>query len=339
MSGCPLAASLHRSEALRPKVLITRKIFKESIAYVAEYCDVETNQRDIPLTPQQFIKKLQGRQGAITALTDIISEPVLANCPDLRIVSNVAVGFNNFDLMAATKRGVMMTNTPGVLDDTTADLTWCLILAAGRGLIEADRYFRSGMWKGWGLMQFLGHDIHHKTLGICGLGRIGTRVARRAKGFDMRILYTGRHRAPEEVERDLGATFVDKQTLLRESDFVTLHVPLSPETTHYISAADVKLMKPTAVLVNTSRGPVVDEKALVRALKQGWIAGAGLDVYEREPRPAPGLSGLKNVVLAPHIGSASLETRLKMCNKAAENCVAGLTGRRPPDLLNPEVFT
>lgn len=290
------------------------------------------------MAPQQLIRKLRGKQGAITALTDIISGPVLASCPDLRIVSNVAVGFNNFDVKAATEHGVMMTNTPGVLDDTTADLTWCLILAAGRGLIYADKYFRSGRWKGWGLMQFLGQDIHHKTLGICGLGRIGTRVARRAKGFEMRILYTGRHRAPEETERELGATFVEKQTLLRESNFVTLHVPLSPETTHYISAAELKLMKPTAVLVNTSRGPVVDEKALVQALKKGWIAGAGLDVYEREPRPAPGLTGLTNVVLAPHIGSASLETRLKMCNKAAENCVAGLTGRRPPNLLNPEVL-
>lgn len=337
-SRCPFPARHQRSRPLRPKVLITRKIFEESIAHVAKYCDVETNQRDIPLTPQQLIKKLQGKQGAITALTDIVSESVLARCPDLQIVCNVAVGFNNFDVKAATRRSVMMTNTPGVLDDTTADLTWCLILAAGRGLIEADRYFRSGKWKGWGLLQFLGHDIHHKTLGICGLGRIGARVAKRAKGFEMRILYTGRTRAAEEVERDLGATFVDKQTLLRESDFVTLHVPLSPDTTHYISAAELNLMKPTAVLVNASRGPVVDEKALIRALREGWIASAGLDVYEHEPRPAPGLTRLKNVVLAPHIGSATMETRLKMANKAAENCVAGLTGRRPPNLLNPEVL-
>ena len=318
--------------------MITRKIFKESIAHVAKHYDVETNQRDTPLTPQQLIKKLQRKQGVITALTDVISESVLARCPDLQIVCNVAVGFNNLDVKAATRRGVMITNTPGVLDDTTADLTWCLILAAGRGLIDADRYFRSGKWKGWGLMQFLGHDIHHKTLGICGLGRIGTRVAKRAKGFEMRILYTGRTRAPEEAELDLGATFVDKQRLLRESDFVTLHVPLSSDTIRYIAAAELKLMKPTAILVNASRGPVVDEKALVRALREGWIAGAGLDVYEHEPRPAPGLTRLKNVVLAPHIGSATMETRLKMCNKAAENCVAGLTGRRPANLLNPEVL-
>jgi len=332
------AACKQRSRPLRPKVLITRKIFEESIVYLARHCDVDTNQRDVPLTPHQLIRRLQGKQGAITMLTDTISDTVLARCPDLKIVSNVAVGFNNLDVKAATERGVMMTNTPGVLDDTTADLTWCMILAASRGLVDADRYFRSGKWKGWGLMQFLGRDIHHKTLGICGLGRIGRRVAKRAKGFEMRILYTGRTRATEEVERELSVAFVDKRTLLRESDVVTLHVPLSQETTHYISTAELKLMKPTAVLVNSSRGPVVDEKALVRALREGWIAGAGLDVYEREPRPALGLTRLKNVVLAPHIGSASMETRLKMSNMAAENCVAGLTGRRPPNLLNPEVL-
>ncbi|MGH7411807.1 MAG: 2-hydroxyacid dehydrogenase, partial [Candidatus Methylomirabilis sp.] len=302
------------------------------------HCDVETNQRDIPFTTRQLVQKLQGKQGAITLLPDIISDTVLARCPDLKIVSNVAVGYNNFDVEAATRRGVMLTNTPGVLDETTADLTWCLILATARALIDADRHFRSGRWKGWGLMQFLGRDIHHKTLGICGLGRIGRRVAERAKGFDMRILYTGRTRTPEALERELGATFVDKPTLLKESDIVTLHVPLTPETRHYISAAELKLMKPTAILVNASRGPVVDERALVRALKDGWIAGAGLDVYEREPRPAPGLTRLKNVVLAPHIGSASLETRLKMATTAAENCVAGLLGRRPPNLLNPKVW-
>ena len=323
---------------MRPKVLITRKIFEESIARVAQHCDVETNQRDLPFTPPQLIRKLQGKQGAITLLTDTISDSVLARCPDLKIVSNIAVGFNNFDVEAATKRDVMLTNTPGVLDDTTADLTWSLILATARGLIEADRYLRSGKWKGWGLMQFLGHDIHHKTIGICGLGRIGRRVAERAKGFGMRVLYTGRTHAPHEVERGLGASFVEKRTLLRESDVVTLHLPLTPETQHYISTTELKLMKPTAILVNVSRGPVVEEQALVKALKEGWIAGAGLDVYEREPKPAPGLTRLKNVVLVPHIGSASRETRLRMAMMAAENCVAGLLGRRPPNLLNPEVW-
>jgi glyoxylate reductase len=187
-------------------------------------------------------------------------------------------------------------------------------------------------------MQFLGHDVHHKTLGICGLGRIGKGVAKRARGFDMRILYTDAQRANPIIEQELRATFVDKKTLLQESDIVTLHVPLFPETTHYISASELKLMKKTAILINAARGPVVDEKALVKALKEGWIAGAGLDVYEKEPKPAPGLTKLKNVLLAPHAASASVDTRLKMSRMAAENCVAGLTGNRPPNLLNPEVL-
>ncbi len=250
----------------------------------------------------------------------------------------MAVGYNNIDVKAATRRRVMVTNTPGVLDDTTADFTWCLIMATARGLIGADRTFRSGKWKGWGLLQFLGHDVHHKTLGICGLGRIGKGVARRARGFEMRVLYTDVQRVPEALERELGVTFVDKKTLLQESDIVTLHVPLFPETTHYIGAPELKLMKKTAILINASRGPVVDEKALVKALKEGWIAGAGLDVYEKEPTPAPGLTRLPNTVLAPHVASASIETRRKMSDMAAANCVAGLTGQRPPNLVNPEIL-
>jgi len=323
---------------VRPKVLVTRKIFDESLATVAKQCDVESNQRDIPFTPKQLLQKLKGRDGVICLLTDIISDEVLAKNPQLKVVSNVAVGYNNIDVKAATKRGVMVTNTPGVLDDTTADFTWCLILATARGLTGADRTFRSGKWKGWGVMQFLGHDVHHKTLGICGLGRIGKGVARRARGFDMRLLYTDVVRAPEAVERELGVTFVDKKALLQEADIVTLHVPLFPETTHYVGAPELKLMKKTAILINASRGPVVDEKALVKALKEGWIAGAGLDVYEKEPKPAPGLTKLPNTVLAPHVASASIETRRKMSNMAATNCVAGLTGQRPPNLVNPEVL-
>jgi glyoxylate reductase len=317
---------------------VTRKIFDESLATVAKQCDVESNQRDLPFTPKQLLQKLQGRDGVICLLTDIISDEVLAKNPQLKIVSNVAVGYNNIDVKAATRRGVMVTNTPGVLDDTTADFAWCLILATARGLIGADRTFRSGKWKGWGLLQFLGHDVHHKTLGICGLGRIGKGVARRARGFDMRVLYTDAQRVPEAVERELGVTFVDKETLLQASDIVTLHVPLFAETTHYIGAAELKLMKKTAILINAARGPVVDEKALVKALKEGRIAAAGLDVYEREPIPAPGLTKLPNTVLAPHIASASIETRRRMSDMAAANCVAGLTGQRPPNLVNPEVL-
>jgi len=323
---------------VRPKVLVTRKIFDESLATVAKQCDVESNQRDIPFTPKQLLQKLQGKAGLICLLTDIISDEVLAKNPQLKIVSNVAVGYNNIDVKAATRRGVMVTNTPGVLDDTTADFAWCLILATARGVVGADRTFRSGKWKGWGLLQFLGHDVHHKTLGICGLGRIGKGVARRARGFDMRVLYTDVQRVPEAVERELGVTFVDKETLLQASDIVTLHVPLFAETTHYIGAAELKLMKKTAILINAARGPVVDEKALVKALKEGRIAAAGLDVYEREPIPAPGLTKLPNTVLAPHIASASIETRRRMSDMAAANCVAGLTRQRPPNLVNPEVL-
>lgn len=323
---------------MKPKVLVTRRIFEESLATLARSCDVESNQRDAPLTPAQLLKKLEGKAGVITVLTDMISDAVLAKNPQLAIVSNVAVGFNNIDVEAATRRGVMATNTPGVLDDTTADFTWCLILATARGLVVADRTFRSGRWKGWGLMQFLGHDVYGKTLGICGFGRIGKGVARRARGFDMRVLYTDVQQAPESVEREYGVTYVDKQTLLRESDIVSLHVPLLPETTHYIGADELRLMKKQALLVNAARGPVVDERALVKALKSGQIAGAGLDVYEKEPRPAPGLTRLQNVVLAPHIASASVETRRKMSDMAVANSVAGLIGQRPPNLLNPAVL-
>jgi glyoxylate reductase len=274
----------------------------------------------------------------VTLVACTFDERLLAQCPDLRIVSNVAVGYNNIDVKAATRRGVMVTNTPGVLDDTTADFTWCLMLATARRLVEGDKFFRTGKWKGWGLMQYLGYDVHHKTLGIFGLGRIGKAVARRAKGFDMRVIYYDTARVDESTERDLGVMYVDKRTLLRESDFVTLHVPLLPETHHFISHAELALMKKTAILVNASRGPVVDEKALVKALKDGKIAGAGLDVYEKEPKCERALVGMKNVVLAPHTASASYETRAKMAMIAVQNCIAGLTGQRPPNLLNPEVM-
>jgi lactate dehydrogenase-like 2-hydroxyacid dehydrogenase len=323
---------------MRPKVLISQKIFDEAIALVKQYFDVEANQSDTPFSPEILIQKLQDKAGAIILLTDRVDENLLSHCPKLKIVSNVAVGYNNIDVKTCTRRKVMVTNTPGVLDDTTADFTWALLLAMARRLVEADQYLRSSQWKGWGLMQFLGYDVHHKVLGICGLGRIGQRVARRARGFDMQILYTDIVRAVPSVEEELGARFVDKKTLLRESDFVTLHVPLFPETTHYISTTELNFMKPTAILINASRGPVIDEKALVQALKKGKIAGAGLDVYEREPVVESELIEMKNVVLAPHIASASHETRLRMAMMAAENLVAGLSGKRPPNLVNGEVL-
>jgi lactate dehydrogenase-like 2-hydroxyacid dehydrogenase len=320
---------------VKPKVLVTREMSPEALARLKQHCVVDANQKDLPISPRQLLQRLKGKNGAITGPTDVINDTVLAKNPQLKIVSNVAVGYNNLDVAAATKRGVMLTNTPGVLNDTTADLTWALILAAARGLSNADRTVRAGKWKRWRPMEFLGQDIYGKTIGICGFGRIGRGVARRAMGFGMKVLYASRSRASEAVEQEFRASYVDKQTLLRESDVVSLHLPLLTETRHYIAAKELALMKKTAILVNVARGPVVDEKALVRALKAGRIFAAGLDVYENEPALAPGLAALPNVVLTPHIGSASIETRLKMSDMAVTNCIAGLTGQRPPNLLNP----
>jgi lactate dehydrogenase-like 2-hydroxyacid dehydrogenase len=316
---------------------VSRRVFDEALTLLGKHFEVEANQRDVPLTPAQLARKLQGQAGLVCLLTDLIDERLLAQCPELKIVSNIAVGYNNVDVKACTRRGVMVTNTPGVLDDTTADFAWTLLMATARRVVEADKYFRSGKWKGWGLMQFLGHDIHHKTLGVIGFGRIGKGVACRARGFDMRVIYTDVQRADEATEREYGVMYVDKRTLLRESDFVSLHVPLFPETAHYLSQAEFALMKKSAILINAARGPIVDEKALVQALKAGRIAGAGLDVYEKEPKVERALLAMKNVVLAPHIASASTETRTKMAMMAANNCIAGLNGQRPPNLVNLEV--
>ncbi len=323
----------------KPRVLVTREISVEALARLKERFVVDSNQKDLPVSPRQLLQKLKGKDGLVSGPTDVVNDEVLAKRPQLKVVCNVAVGYNNLDVAAATRRGVMMTNTPGVLDDTTADLTWALILGAARGLATADRTVRTGKWKRWRMMDFLGQDIYGKTIGICGFGRIGRGVATRAMGFNMKVLYASRSRASESVEHAFRASYVDKDTLLRESDVVSLHLPLLPETRHYIGARELSLMKKTAILVNVARGPVVDEKALVKALKAGRIFAAGLDVYEHEPALAPGLAALPNVVMTPHIGSGTVETRLKMSNMAVTNCIAGLTGERPPNLLNPDVFT
>jgi lactate dehydrogenase-like 2-hydroxyacid dehydrogenase len=328
-----------RKEApVRPKVLVSRQVFDEALALLSKSFEVESNQRDVPFTPIQLVKKLQGKSGAIVLLTDMIDDRLLAQCPDLKVVCNVAVGYNNVDVKAATRRGIMICNTPGVLDDTTADFTWTLLLATARRVVESDKFFRAGKWKGWGLMQFTGYDVHHKTLGVVGFGRIGKGVARRAKGFDMRVIYTDVQRVDEATEREYGVMYVDKRTLLRESDFVSLHIPLFPETRHYLSDPEFGLMKRTAILVNAARGPIVDEKALVKALRDGKIAGAGLDVYEREPKCERALIAMKQVVLAPHTASASIETRTKMAMMAVQNCIAGVNGQRPANIVNPEVL-
>jgi len=323
---------------MKPKVFVSRMIPQEGLDIVLAVCDAEVNTHDTHLSQAELIERVKGKEGLLCLLTDEITEAILAASAELKVVANVAVGFNNIDVQAAIRRKIMVTNTPGVLDDTTADFAWCLLLASARRLMEADRFTRAGQYKGWGILLLCGDDISGKTLGICGLGRIGRGVAKRAKGFEMRLLYTDAVRAPAEVERELGVQFVDKETLFREADFVTLHVPLLPETHHYVSVKELKLMKKTAHLINASRGPVVDEAALVQALRERSIAGAGLDVYEHEPELTPGLAELDNVTLAPHIASASVETRTKMAVMAATNLVEALQGRRPPNLVNPEVL-
>jgi glyoxylate reductase len=323
---------------MKPSVFVSRRIPQEGLDILLAACDVDVNEGDAHLSQANLIDRVKGHEGLLCLLTDDIDDAILSASPQLKVVANVAVGYNNIDVQAATQRRIIVTNTPGVLDDTTADFAWCLLLASARRLAEAERYTRAGRYTGWGIMLLCGQDVFRKTIGICGLGRIGRGVAKRATGFEMRILYTDAQRAAADVERELGAQFVDKETLFREADFVTLHVPLLPETHHYVSRRELQLMKKTAHLINASRGPVVDEMVLVQALQERWIAGAGLDVYEHEPQIAPGLTELDNVVLAPHIASASVETRTKMAVMAATNLVEALQGRKPPNIVNPEVL-
>lgn len=292
-------------------------------------CDV--NAADAPLSKEELKSAVRGRTGIVCLLTDVIDGEVLdAAGPQLKVVANVAVGYNNIDVKAAAARNVIVTNTPGVLTNATADLTWALLMASARRLGESERVLRAGKWHGWGILQFLGQEFSGKTLGIVGAGRIGAAVAKRATGFDMRVVYTSRSPKPEMEE--LHATRVDMETLLKESDFVSLHVPLTPETKHLIGARELKIMKPTAHLINTARGPVIDEAALAAALKAGTIAGAGLDVYEAEPTIHPALFECETAVLLPHIGSATHTTRNKMAEMAANNCAAVVKGKAA---LNP----
>ena len=320
---------------MKPKILVTREVFDDVLEYLSQYFKVTSNQSDIPFDSETLASKLSDKQGAMIALTDRIDTPLLARCPNLKAVCNIAVGYNNIDLAACTKARVMATNTPGVLDDTTGDFAWTLILATARRLTEAEAYLRAGQWDRWKLKQFLGLDVHHATLGIFGLGRIGQVVARRATGFEMKVIYHDVRRAAPEIEEASRATFVSKEELLSQADIVTIHVPYSPATHHLIGKAELGQMKPTAILINASRGGVVDDAALIEALRSGTIAGAGLDVFENEPKFNPGFLELKNVVLAPHIASSSKATRHKMAMLAAENLVAALTTGNPPNLLNP----
>ena len=322
---------------MRPKILVTREVFDETLDYLAQHCEVESNQADVALAPESLTERLREKHGLMCCLTDRVDAALLAAAPQLRVVANIAVGYNNIDVAACTARGVMATNTPGVLDDSTADLAWALMLATARRLTEVEGYIRGGEWTGWRLKQWLGVDVHHATLGIIGMGRIGQVIARRATGFDMRVLYHNRRRLAPDIERRVNASYVTKDELLAQSDFVVLQVPYSPETHHLIGAAELKRMKPTAILINSTRGGVVDDAALVEALKAGTIRAAGLDVFENEPKLNPGFLGLHNVVLAPHVGSSTEATRRAMAMTAARNLVAALAGSTPPNLLNPQV--
>lgn len=323
---------------MKPKVFVTRKLPEKALKMIRAECDMEINPHDRVLTKEELISGISDKDGMLCLLTDEIDEEVIDSGRNLRIIANYAVGYNNIDVSAATKRKIPVTNTPGVLTDTTADMAWALIFAIARRVVEADKFTREGMYKGWGPMMFLGGDIYRKTLGIVGLGRIGKSVVRRAKGFDMRVLYFDAFRADEKVEKELSIKYVSLEELLKESDFVSIHVPLLPSTRHLIGEKELLMMKKTAYLINNSRGPVIDEEALVKALRDKEIAGAALDVFENEPEISPGLADLENVVLTPHISSASIETRTKMAVIAAENLLAGLKGIRPPNIVNPEAL-
>jgi len=321
----------------KPKVYSTHQLFEEARKILDAECEVQywTDSERPPR--DEVLRRVKDKEGLVCLLTEKVNEEFLRSAPKLRIASNVAVGYDNIDVDACSKRGIAVTNTPGVLDETTADFAWTLLMTVARRVAEGELLARSGNWKGWNLDQLCGADVWGKTLGIVGFGRIGRSVARRASGFQMKIIYTDAVRVSEEVEKSLNAEFRDMNSLLAESDFISLHVPLLPETRGLFDANKLFRMKPTAFLINTSRGPVVEEAALVTALENNKIAGAALDVFENEPFIHPGLKR-PNVVLTPHIASASIETRTKMALMAANNIVAVFKGRRPPNLLNPDIF-
>jgi glyoxylate reductase len=321
----------------KPKVLATRPLFPAAQQILNASCEVDYWTRPERISKEELFRLVKDQEGLVCLLTEKVDEELLALAPKLRIAANVAVGYDNITVADCTKRGVAATNTPGVLDETTADFAWTLLMAVARRLGEGEALARSGEWKGWDLDQLVGADVWGKTLGLVGFGRIGRAVARRAAGFQMKVIYYDSVRVPLDVERGFHAEYRDLSALLGEADFVSVHVPLLPETRGLFNAKTFAQMKPTSFLINTSRGPVVDEAALVQALESKKIAGAALDVYEKEPLIPPGLKR-PNVVLAPHIASASLETRTKMACMAAQNVVALFKGQRPANILNPEVL-
>jgi lactate dehydrogenase-like 2-hydroxyacid dehydrogenase len=322
----------------KKNVYVTRRIPEPGIEFLRAHCDVvEVSPHDRALTREELLDAVRGRDGVLCQLSDPIDARTMDAAEGCRVFSDYAVGFNNIDVAEATRRGIAVCNTPDVLSAATADLAWALLLAVSRRVVEGDRITRSGAFGGWGPMTMLGGEVTGKTLGILGAGRIGTAMALRSRGFEMSVIYA-HPRVNETLRDELGARQLGIETLFAESDFLSVHVPLNDGTRHLVDARLLALMKPTAYLINTSRGPVVDEEALVAALREGRIAGAGLDVYEHEPKLSPGLAELPNVVLTPHVGSATVETRAAMALLAAENLVAVLDGKIPEHIVNPEVL-
>ena len=322
---------------MKPSILVARAVFPEVIERLRQHFDVEDNQEDRVYTAEELASRLQGKDGMFSTLSERVDQALLASCPQLKAVCNMAVGYNNIDVGAASRAGVVVTNTPDVLNETTADFGWALLMAAARRITEAEQWLRDGKWQKWRYDSFVGADLHGATLGIIGMGRIGQAIARRSAGFGMQVIYHNRSRLAPELEAQANhARYVSREELLRQADHVVLVLPYSPALHHTIGEAEIALMKPTAVLVNIARGGIVDDAALIRALRERRIAAAGLDVYENEPALNPDFLTLTNVVLTPHIASASVATRLAMANCAADNLIAALTGAVPPNLLNPE---
>ena len=322
----------------KPKILVTRVIFAEVLAKLEQHFEVESNQADESWSKADLIAKLRGKHGALTTGSDRIDPEVLAACPELKICANMAVGYNNFDIAAMTAAGVLATNTPDVLTETTADFGFALLMATARRMTEAEHYLRAGKWNNWRYDMFAGADIHGSTLGVLGMGRIGQGIAKRgALGFGMKVIYHNRSRLDAALEAECKASYVSKEDLLRLADHVVLVLPYSPASHHSIGAAELAMMKPTATLVNIARGGIVDDVALAAALRDKRIAAAGLDVFEGEPKLHPDLLTVPNVVLTPHIASATISTRLAMANLAADNLIAFLEGNKPLTPLNAEL--
>lgn len=323
----------------RFKVYITRRIPQEGIDLLERVADVEINPVDAPMPRVELLKKVADCDGVLGLLTDKIDAEFYDAAKNLKGYANYAVGFDNIDIPEATRRGIPVSNTPGVLTDATAECAWALIFAAARRVVETDKVMRSGQWSGWGPLQFIGGDVKGKTLGIVGAGRIGTETALMSRGFNMKVLYTSSSgRRNGVLDAELNAELVSFEELLKRSDYISVHAPLTPQTKHMFDASAFSMMKDTAYLVNTARGPVIKEDDLVTALRNGDIAGAGLDVYESEPAMAPGLADLENVVVLPHIGSATTSSRTDMATLAARNLIAMLRGEKPETGLNPELF-